>query len=341
MQRKILVVGDGPRNGRILPFTPPFAMKIEGHQVAIVGGRVYCADCDSIGFIAKAGGLRRLGYITEAAAEGDLCVCQCPQPQPLLSRLQGIRTCDDTAYPGGPVPIPLWSPGQSPSPASKAVDEQVRHLGDPEDTKAICPNMTNAAFGQLMLQLRNEAVKLVEERVVHLNRWDRDVQELILAWFGDPGLLKRSAHLSELRGYLAKGLRSAASVLRGLQPTNFVRWSPSALVHVGCGVDPYPANEGVMAQVCKPDTRTRTIAIKRGFCELRETNGVFGTNQFRLIDSKLQVLIHEVLHFEDVFGSVDHWYGMRRSMDNVNDSSLAEAKTNTDSLVGFIMGARE
>ena len=64
MERSTLVVGDPPIcGGRVLPYTPRFPFKVSGHQVAIIGGRVYCEGCNSIGTIAKAGGPRRAGIL--------------------------------------------------------------------------------------------------------------------------------------------------------------------------------------------------------------------------------------------------------------------------------------
>ena len=156
MQRRELVVGDPPaRGGRILPYTPPFTKEIMGQQVAIIGGRVYCEACASVGVIAKAGGSRRTGYITEVALEGDLCVCQCPKPQPLVSMLQNLSFVDDADY-GATLGIPLWEAGSKQHlVASKVVDEQVQHLAQTQQqAESICPNMTNEAFARLMMELR-------------------------------------------------------------------------------------------------------------------------------------------------------------------------------------------
>lgn len=200
MQRRELVVGDPPAGGgRILPFVPPFSVKIMDHQVAIIGGRVYCEACGSVGVIAKAGGPRRRGYITEVALEGDVCVCQCPEPQPLVSTLQNTSSCDDTDYGGGPG-IPLWMSGaEQHLVASKIVDEQVQHPPEAQATENICPNMTNQAFARLMIELRNEAVKIVALRLQELERWDSVAKDRILEWFGDPGFGQRNAHLNDLR----------------------------------------------------------------------------------------------------------------------------------------------
>jgi hypothetical protein len=341
MQRRQLVVGDPPaRGGRILPYTPPFTMKIMGHQVAIIGGRVRCEACGSIGIIAKAGGPRRMGYITEVALEGDLCVCQCPEPQPLVSTLQSNSSFDDGDF-GGKSGIPLWKPGiDQHLVASKVVDEQVKYPAATSlQTENICPNMTNETFAQRMMELRDEAVELIGLRLGELERWDQLAKDRILEWFGDPGLGRRTAHLSDLRPYLATGIQSLEHVLRGLQPKNFVRWSPTTHEHVGC-VNPAPDRQGVVAQVCKPDTKTRTIAILSLFCGLRRTTRIHGTHRFYDNDSQLQTLIHEATHFADVFNSTDDWYGMRKAKEMLHSTGDFQiARANADSIVGYIMGA--
>lgn len=55
MLRKALVVGDTPvPGGTILSYDGPL-MKVYGNRIALIGGRAYCAGCNSVGLIAKAG----------------------------------------------------------------------------------------------------------------------------------------------------------------------------------------------------------------------------------------------------------------------------------------------
>lgn len=342
MQRRELVVGDPPaRGGRILPYTPPFTKEIMGQQVAIIGGRVYCEACASVGVIAKAGGSRRTGYITEVALEGDLCVCQCPEPQPLVSTLQNLSFVDDADY-GATLGIPLWEAGSKQHlVASKVVDEQVQHLAQTQQqAENICPNMTNEAFARLMMELRDEAVAITRLRLAELERWDQVAKDRILEWFGDPGIGRRSAHLGELQPYLKTGIESLEQVLRGVQPKNFIRWSATAHEHLGC-VNPAPNRQGVAAQVCKPDLATRTISIGLPFCTLRRTNRIFGKDSATENDSQLATLIHEVTHFTDVFDSTDDWYRIEKARQMLAlTQSFHIARINADSIVGYIMGAK-
>ena len=131
-----------------------------------------------------------------------------------------------------------------------------------------------------------------------------------------------------------------SGVLRGLEARNFVRWSPDALKHVGC-VNPRPNLNGVVAQVCAPDIKTRTIVIALSFCDLRRTTRGYGTDIFYDGDSQLLTLIHEVTHFIDVFGSADAWYktDVARAQIFIT-SDLRKARNNADSLVGYIVGSQ-
>lgn len=341
MQRRILVVGDPPAlGGRVLAYAPPFTKMVMGHQVAIIGGRVYCQNCDSIGVISKSGGPRRMGYITEVALEGDLCVCQCAQPQPLISTLQRTSSCDDTDC-GVGLGFALWKKGEDKHlAAQKLVDEQVQYPSDVQAEEPICPNMTNAAFVKLVLELRDEAVVLVGLRLSELARWDKTAQDRILEWFGDPGFGMRTAHLNDLRGYLRSGLNACERVLRGLQPSNFVRWSPTAHRHIACV--PAAPMVGLAAQVCKPDVATHTIAIGPEFCGLTRSSRIFGTDDFYDKDTQLLTLIHEVTHFDDVFGSTDDWYKTGEARASVKRTGRLDiARVNADSLSGYVLGTQE
>ena len=345
MMRKILVVGDRHAHGHILIYTPPFSNRILGHQVAIIGGRVYCETCSSAGRIAKAGGPRRMGYLTGVALEGDMCVCNCPKPHPLVSTLQSISSHDDMD--GGRFAPEMAAGGLLPLlasddhlAASKIVDEQVEHPPEAEITENICPNMTNEAFVELVLALRDEAVAPVTRRAQELERWDKAAHARILEWFGDPGLSDRAGHLNSLRNYLSNGLKSCERVLLGLKAENFVRWSPNAHRHIACSN--VPPRAGLAAQVCKPDVKTHTIAIGVEFCRLRRDTRIFGTDSIRDGDSQLFTILHEVTHFDDVFSSTDEWPGTQVSRAMVTATKQSGiARINADSLTGYIAGAKD
>ncbi|MEJ8827178.1 M35 family metallo-endopeptidase [Variovorax humicola] len=312
----------------------------------MIGGRAYCESCNSVGLIAKTGGPRR-GLLRDAemALDGDVVVCQCPYHQPVKSTLPNAGEYDDTDYgflglTAAPVLANYGSVFSPPmAAAKKVVDEHFEHAPEHEPTiEAICPNMTNKQFAVLVMELRDEAVVLVAERLQELERWDKVAHARIFEWFGNRGFLAANSHLNEMREYLRKGLSACDGVLRGLKPENFVRWSPTALKHVGC-VSGSTSGLGIAAQVCKPDVKTHTIAMALEFCEMKRDRRVFGAKSIRDGDSQLLTLVHEVTHFNDTFGSTDDWYGTGNSKSKLlQTGDFAKARINADSLASYILG---
>ncbi|HLX01190.1 MAG TPA: PAAR domain-containing protein, partial [Trinickia sp.] len=82
MRRRIAVVGDKlEHGGEILPYSGRgFTIGDAAHQVALIGGSAYCEACRSAGTIAKAGGPRRIEFMGETAADGDVVLCDCAAP---------------------------------------------------------------------------------------------------------------------------------------------------------------------------------------------------------------------------------------------------------------------
>ncbi|MDI3383474.1 M35 family metallo-endopeptidase [Xenophilus aerolatus] len=327
MLRKVIVVGDPPApGGAVLSYEGPM-MDVHGHRVALIGGRAYCEGCNSVGIIAKAGGPRRgRFYNTEIALEGDVVVCHCPAPPPLVATLVHSFTCDDglaaaaKEFRASFAALPGWFAGDSAAVAasSKLVDDFVDHPPEAAQTENICPNMTNKQFALKVLGLRDLAVELIEKRVKDLTVWGRPEQSRVSKWFGqdDEGL----------RRYLEAGLRACVRVLKGLTAANFVRYSEDAMRNVGC----VPSGNGsrLAAEVCKPDLKTRTIGIGLEFCGIPDIS--------YSIDSKLATLIHEVTHFDDVFSSTDAVYHMGQSL-KLLASDPNVARTNADSIVGYVL----
>jgi hypothetical protein len=331
VMRKIVVVGDPPASGgRVLPYDGPLS-DVHGHRVALIGGRAYCEGCNSVGIIAKAGGPRRPQFISEVALEGDVVVCHCPAPQPLLSVLQQSSTCDDGdayAQDVAPAAMPGRTLGPEMAAFKKTVDAAVEHPPQAEQTENICPNMTNKEFATSTLKLRDMAVDYItKKRLPELERWDEEAQARVKMWFGiaDEGT----------REHLRKGLAACVRVLRGLQAKNFVRFTAGGKL-VTCVMD---NGVGTVAAACKPDTATHTIAFALPYCEFELDNRViFGTEKVRDGDSKLLTLIHEVTHFDDTFSSNDTWYGTLKSRNQVNSQNLAALRVNADSIAAYILG---
>ena len=336
MMRKILVVGDPPApGGRVLPYDGPM-FDLYGHRVALIGGRAYCEGCNSVGIIAKAGGPRRALFISEVALEGDVVVCHCPVPQPLVSVLQQTATYDDddanalgaTATAAALATNAALTSGLEMAAFKKTVDAAVTHPPEAEQTENICPNMTNKEFAILALKLRDMAIDYItKRRLPELERWDKEAQARVKMWFGiaDEGT----------REHLRKGLAACVRVLQGLQAKNFVRFTAGGKLAT-CVLD---SGVNTAAAVCKPDTQTHTIAIALLFCEFKYDNKtIFNTDKVLDGDSRLLTLIHEVTHFDDTFSSNDTWYGTSNSRDQVNSKNLAALRVNADSIAAYILG---
>ncbi|MGJ7504451.1 M35 family metallo-endopeptidase [Variovorax sp. ZT5P49] len=326
MDRKVLVVGDPPASGgRVLPYDGPM-LDLFGHRAALIGGRAYCEGCNSVGIIAKAGGPRRPQFISEVALEGDVVVCHCPVPQPLVATLQFSAIYDDGvaaavgAFSASLIASPGWFSGDSVTVAAskKIVDAAVNHPSEAEQTENICPNMTNRQFCDGILGLRDKAVSLIaKKRLPELARWNEDDMSRVKEWFGVAD--------QPMREYLQKGLASCESVLRGFTCKNFVRLTDEGK-ELSCIVPKH--DQSTIAMVCKPDIATRTIAINVSFCTLRDV----AAN----LDSQLSTLIHEVTHFNDTFGSLDtlNHLSQSRSAAKTDPKGM---KTNADSITGYVV----
>jgi uncharacterized Zn-binding protein involved in type VI secretion len=322
MLRKLIVVGDAPATGgHVLPYEGQ-QYTVQNHQVALIGGSVYCEGCNSVGLIAKAGGPRRMQFISEIALEGDVIQCHCPTPPPLVSTLQSISTFEDgegwgAAYIPGTSTLPFAMNTAEVAASKKLVDKNATYPVEAEQTENICPNMTNRDFCNLALSLRDQAVRLIDRRLMDLSRWEKADRSRVERWFGNSE--------EKTRQHLRSGLSKCSGVLRGLTCVNFIRYSETWARNVGCVLD---GQTNVAAAVCGPDTRTRTIAININFCELRQLSPEK--------DSQLSTLIHEVTHFDDTFASKDSAYTFHKSLE-LADSDPRRAFDNADSITGYVV----
>lgn len=337
MMRKTIVVGDpSASGGAVLPYNGPLS-NVFGHRFALIGGRAYCEGCHSIGIIAKAGGRHRGSFHgAELALEGDVVVCHCPTPPPLIATLVHTMMTDD--FLGGSVrdfnpsfaALPGWfaADPQEVAASKKTVDGLVTHPPEAEQTESICPNMTNKEFATLAMKLRDTAVDYItRHRLPELERWDSEAQDRVKMWFGvaDQGI----------REHLQRGLIECTRVLRGLAPKNFVRFTPGGK-RLTCVMD---NGLGTVAAVCKPDMATHTIAIALPFCHFTHDNKImFDTDKVLDGDSRLLTLIHEVTHFDDTFSSNDTWYGTINSRNQVSNKNSAALRVNADSIAAYALG---
>ncbi|MDM0075663.1 M35 family metallo-endopeptidase [Variovorax sp. J2P1-59] len=324
MERKFIVVGDPPAPGGCALPHAGRKFTIHGHQVALIGGRVHCEGCNSVGVIAKAGGPRRMQFISEVALEGDVVLCHCPTPQALIATLQHRATYEDMAGGSGTFDLSMVGPGwfrhdaTSIAASKKLVDSEVIHPPEAEQTENICPNMTNKEFCTMMLDLRDKAVSLIsKKRLPELRRWGEVDQARVREWFGVADL--------SIRDYLRNGLSACESVLKGLDCRNFIRLTSSGKL-LSCVIPSH--GQETVAMVCKPDVETHTIAFNTSFCEIRSTSSS--------LDSKLSTLIHEVTHFNDTFGSLDaiYYLAQSRSEAKLNPRMV---KVNADSIAGYVV----
>lgn len=99
VMRRIAVVGDSlDTGGEILSYSGPvFSIGDKGRQVALFGGAAWCETCRIQGWIAKAGGPRRIDFMGETAADEDIVICNCETPPRINAKLAGDSWCDDKA----------------------------------------------------------------------------------------------------------------------------------------------------------------------------------------------------------------------------------------------------
>lgn len=159
------------------------------------------------------------------------------------------------------------------------------------NTTRICSNMSNAEFRALVIKLRDEAVRLIDLRMIGLATvWTRE-RDRVQTWFGKAD--------EETRQTLLHGLPRLQVAMKELQPQKIVRFDDDLNIHLSC--TPAPVDPNVAASVCKPDSSKRIVAIYPSFCTLPDTSSTK--------DSKLKTLIHECTHYIDTFDSADAMYG--------------------------------
>lgn len=164
--------------------------------------------------------------------------------------------------------------------------------------------MSNEEFHATMRKLRDKAVRLLDERLAELERWNMADQDKVRLWFGNASETTRQT--------LRDGLPRIREIMRGLQETNFERHTAEAVTRVGCEPRAKDGDEEATASVCKPDG-TYTIFIGGKFCLLEDERNQLDTGIPIDKDSKLTVLIHEVSHFANAMNTGDPQYSITRS----------------------------
>ena len=192
------------------------------------------------------------------------------------------------------------------------------------DTTPICSNMTDSEFRQTVLALRDEAVKVVQQRLRELAAWAPSAQERVRTWFGSAD--------ESTRHTLIQGLNALIPVMIALKGWNFVR--PDSYMDRATGCVPNRKNvSGEAAHVCRPDTATHTIAIRENFCTMPNKSAA-------TLDSKQLTLVHECTHFVDTFGSIDYnnTYGQFLGK-RLAQSEPTMALQNADNIAWYILCA--
>lgn len=107
MIRKVILAGDIlSSQGSLIAPAHPYLPTVDGRNMALIGGPVFCDACKSQGVIFKSGGPYRPSFNgLEAALEGDLVRCNCPKHPSLIAtaNMSWLPTADDQIDKYGPV----------------------------------------------------------------------------------------------------------------------------------------------------------------------------------------------------------------------------------------------
>ncbi|SAK84468.1 peptidase M35 [Caballeronia catudaia] len=186
------------------------------------------------------------------------------------------------------------------------------------NTQRICPNMSNAAFRELVMRLRDTAITMIDTRYLALARyWDKE-RAPVEMWFGKSD--------ESLKQMLLTGLPKLKAAMLELKAEKIVRYDDELSTYLTCV--PAVSGPGVTAAVCKPDSSKRIIAIYPEFCGLPETH--------RQKNSQLKTLIHECTHFVDTFDSLDTVYGSGDGLAIWAKMNSDRTEKNADSITCYI-----
>ncbi|SOY50697.1 conserved hypothetical protein [Cupriavidus taiwanensis] len=311
--RSALLDGDATTTGGRLVSTEPFMTHL-GKSVAVHGTFATCPKCKEGGPALNNCEPAFTIMGKTVLVEGARVYCKCAS-KPYVIASQTTFTIEVGSMRQTGV-NDLSGEHMLPESRQKLADTSTDSLV--HDADRICPNMSNAEFQVHIMRLRDEALNAVAARQVEMRRWSATDQQWFRQWFGTTDATAGDE--------IAAGLQRMNIVLSSLTPANFIRYSPESMRHVGCVSREH--NVGTVAEVCAPDTATHTIAIRLDFCTLRPRHPSF--------DSQLLTLVHEVSHFTDVFGSLDHWYSTHKAKARAR---MQDARTieNADNIAGYIV----
>ncbi|MDF3887594.1 M35 family metallo-endopeptidase [Cupriavidus basilensis] len=293
-----------------------------GKRLAVEGDFATCPVCKDGGPVFNDCDTHTSLMGKPLLVEGARVYCKCPT-KPFVIATQNTMTVQVNRGMGAPAAgiSPAVTPmrAEIPEAVNKLASEPSK--GDyAESQTLICPNMTNEAFASLAMKLCADLAIRTGIRLTQLRRWNAEDQRNVVTWFGVAD--------EDTRKTLTNGLGRMKAVFEALTPSNFVRYSATALEYVGCIPKPGAEHRQLLAAVCKPDVKTRTIAIALKFCQIDDDND--------RQDSKLLTIAHEVSHFSDTMDTHDDHYFLWNAI------ALARKKSplcirNADNVAGYIV----
>lgn len=314
--RSALLNGNKTSSGGVLIGTGETMMH-HGTRVAVQGDFATCPACKVGGPVFNNCEPSFVVMEKSILVEGARVHCRCHN-KPYVIPSQNSFTI--AVNRGGRFTDPADAFGAiTPDMSNKLVADPLERMFT-EDKTRICPNMTNEAFASMAMHLCAELVKRTEIRLSELRRWNAQDQRNVATWFGLAN--------DNVRQVLVKGLGRMKTVFETLTPSNFVRYSETALEYVGCVAKPGAERRQLLAAVCKPDVRTHTIAVALRFCEIQ--------NDDDRQDSKLLTIAHEVSHFQDTMDTTDDYYSLWNAIAYARKKSHLCIK-NADNVAGYIV----
>lgn len=292
--------GDRTSNNGMLMGTGE--MTHHGARVGVEGDFATCPVCKSGGTVTNDCYPAFSLMDKQILVEGARVNCKCAV-KPIVIASQNTFTIQVTR--GGHTHLPADSAAASPVEASNKLVAGVPRETAENDPTLICQNMSNAEFYATMNRLRDKAVRLLADRLVELDRWNRADQDKVRLWFGNAR--------EDTRETLRDGLARMLEIMRGLTDRNHERYTVEGLARVGCVPRAKDGELPGAASVCKADG-TYTIFVGDMFCLTNaEENSIYGVQLNK--ESKLSILIHEVSHFPQAMNSLDDWYSLKISKD--------------------------
>lgn len=250
----------------------------DGAQVGVEGDFATCPVCKSGGAVTNDCYPAFSLMDKQILVEGARVNCKCAV-KPFVIASQNTFTIQVTR--GGRAPVPTHSAAAAPVEASNKLVEGAPQSTPEDDPMLICQNMSNAEFHATMNRLRDKAVRLLGDRLVELERWNRADQDKVRLWFGNAR--------EDTRETLRDGLARMREIMRGLTDRNYERYTVEGLTRVGCVPRAKDGELPPAAAVCKPDG-TYTIFIGDIFCRTdAEANSIHGAP----FDKESKLSIHD------------------------------------------------